>query len=99
MGGSGCGKSTVLRAMVGLLEPASGEIRYGETRFTKGSSDERAQVLRSIGVLYQSGALWSSMTLAENVALPLGEYTRLSPRETLEVAKLKLALVGLRGFE
>jgi len=99
MGGSGCGKSTILRAMVGLLDPASGEIRYGETSFTNGSPEDRQRILRSIGVLYQSGALWSSMTLAENVALPLGEYTRLSPKETLEVARLKLALVGLRGFE
>jgi phospholipid/cholesterol/gamma-HCH transport system ATP-binding protein len=99
MGGSGCGKSTVLRALIGLLEPASGEIRYGRTSFTSASPEERQKLLRSIGVLYQSGALWSSMTLAENVALPLGEYTRLAPKEIEEVASLKLALVGLRGFE
>ena len=99
MGGSGCGKSTVMRAMIGLLEPASGTIRYGETSFTGASPEERYRILRSIGVLYQSGALWSSMTLAENVALPLGEFTRLGPKEIQEVAALKLALVGLRGFE
>ena len=99
MGGSGCGKSTVLRAMIGLLEPTSGEIRYGSKSFTQASHDERQRILRSIGVLYQSGALWSSLTLAENVALPLEEYTRLPPKEIREVAALKLALVGLRGFE
>jgi phospholipid/cholesterol/gamma-HCH transport system ATP-binding protein len=99
MGGSGSGKSTVLRAMIGLLEPAKGDVRYGDQSFTKADTAERQQLLRSIGVLYQSGALWSSMTLAENVALPLGEYTRLSPGERREVAALKLALVGLRGFE
>jgi phospholipid/cholesterol/gamma-HCH transport system ATP-binding protein len=56
-------------------------------------------MLRNVGVLYQSGALWSSMTLAENVGLPLGEFTDLTPREIQEVASLKLALVGLKGFE
>jgi phospholipid/cholesterol/gamma-HCH transport system ATP-binding protein len=99
MGGSGCGKSTVLRALIGLLEPVEGEIRYGSFDFTKASPEERQGILRRIGVLYQSGALWSSMTLAENVGLPLGEYTRLKPDEIREVAALKLALVGLRGFE
>jgi phospholipid/cholesterol/gamma-HCH transport system ATP-binding protein len=99
MGGSGCGKSTVLRALVGLLEPAAGEIFYGKTSFTKAEPGEREAILRRVGVLYQSGALWSSMTLAENVGLPLGEYTGLRPLEIREVASLKLALVGLRGFE
>ena len=99
MGGSGCGKSTVLRALIGLLEPVKGEIRYGSFDFVQASPEERQGILRRIGVLYQSGALWSSMTLAENVGLPLGEYTRLKPDEIREVAALKLALVGLRGFE
>src|SRR2546423_14959876 len=99
MGGSGCGKSTVLRALVGLLEPAAGQVLYGSTNFTDAVPDERERILRSIGVLYQSGALWSSMTLAENIGLPLGEYTRLKPDEIREGAALKLALVGLRGFE
>jgi phospholipid/cholesterol/gamma-HCH transport system ATP-binding protein len=99
MGGSGCGKSTVLRALIGLLEPVKGEIRYGSFDFAQASPEERQGILRRIGVLYQSGALWSSMTLAENVGLPLGEYTRLKPDEIAEVAALKLALVGLRGFE
>ena len=99
MGGSGCGKSTVLRALIGLLEPASGDVSYGTTNFTKAPAEERDRILRRAGVLYQSAALWSSMTLAENVGLPLGEYTELSPAEISEVASLKLALVGLRGFE
>jgi phospholipid/cholesterol/gamma-HCH transport system ATP-binding protein len=99
MGGSGCGKSTLLRHMIGLLEPAAGEICYGKLNFTKAGPKEREQMLRRFGVLYQSGALWGSMTLAENVGLPLEEFTDLSPREVRQVAVLKLALVGLRGFE
>lgn len=99
MGGSGCGKSTLLRHLIGLNTPAEGEIFYGTESFTGASDARRAEMLRSVGVLYQSGALWSSMTLAENVALPLGEFTDLSPAEIREVAELKLALVGLAGFE
>jgi phospholipid/cholesterol/gamma-HCH transport system ATP-binding protein len=99
MGGSGSGKSTVLRSLIGLLPPASGEILYGDRSFTAAEPGERERILRRIGVLYQSGALWSSMTLAENVGLPLGEYTKLAPGEIRDVATLKLSLVGLRGFE
>jgi phospholipid/cholesterol/gamma-HCH transport system ATP-binding protein len=99
MGGSGTGKSTVLRHLIGLNEPARGEIFYGDVNFTAGDPATRQRILRGVGVLYQSGALWSSMTLADNVALPLEEYTGLTPREMREVASLKLALVGLKGFE
>jgi len=99
MGGSGCGKSTLLRHMIGLIEPARGEIFYDEMNFTKAPPEQREKILRRFGVLYQSGALWSSMTLAENIGLPLGEFTDLSPSEIGEVAALKLALVGLKGFE
>jgi len=99
MGGSGCGKSTLLRHLIGLKEPARGEVYYGDESFTAAGPERRAEMLRGIGVLYQSGALWSSMTLAENVALPLGEFTDLRPDEIREVATLKLALVGLAGFE
>jgi len=99
MGGSGSGKSTLLRHLIGLNEPAAGEIFYGEDSFTRAAPEARERMLRRFGVLYQSGALFSSLTLAENVGLPLGEYTRLSPAEIREVAALKLALVGLRGFE
>ncbi len=99
MGGSGCGKSTLLRHLIGLKEPAGGEIFYGRESFSGADPGKRREMIRRIGVLYQSGALWSSMTLAENVALPLGEFTRLRPSEIREVAALKLALVGLAGFE
>src|SRR5580692_1742319 len=99
MGGSGCGKSTVLRHLIGLKEPAAGEIIYGDINFTQATPEQREALLRRFGVLYQSGALWSSMTLAENVGLPLGEFTDLSDEEIHEVASLKLALVGLKGFE
>src|SRR6266436_4737255 len=99
MGGSGSGKSTLLRHMLGLIEPAKGEVLYGDFNFTKGEPEQREEMLRHFGVLYQSGALWSSMTLAENVGLPLGEFTDLSQSEIRDVAALKLALVGLKGFE
>jgi phospholipid/cholesterol/gamma-HCH transport system ATP-binding protein len=99
MGGSGSGKSVLVRHMLGLLEPARGEVLYNGRSFTKADPSQRDEMLRRIGILYQRNALWSSMTLAENVALPLREYTRLSPAEIREVAALKLALVGLRGFE
>jgi phospholipid/cholesterol/gamma-HCH transport system ATP-binding protein len=99
MGGSGCGKSTLLRHLLGLIEPAKGEIWYGTENFTRAEPAVRQEMLRRFGVLYQSGALWSSMTLAENIGLPLGEYTDLTPAQIREIAALKLALVGLKGFE
>jgi len=99
MGGSGSGKSTLLRHLIGLNEAAEGEIFYDHENFTKADPDKRQEMVRRMGVLFQSGALWSSMTLAENVGLPLGEYTDLSPAEIREVASLKLSLVGLKGFE
>jgi phospholipid/cholesterol/gamma-HCH transport system ATP-binding protein len=99
MGASGCGKSTLLRHLLGLKEPARGEILYDGVNFTTAPPEEREAMLRRFGVLYQSGALWSSMTLAENIGLPLGEFTDLSPPEIREIAMLKLALVGLKGFE
>ncbi len=99
MGGSGCGKSTLMRHMIGLIEPAAGEVLYDGKSFTKAGPEQREAMLRRFGVLYQGGALWSSMTLAENIGLPLGEFTDLSPAEIRAVAALKLALVGLSGFE
>jgi phospholipid/cholesterol/gamma-HCH transport system ATP-binding protein len=99
MGGSGCGKSTLLRHMIGLKPPAKGSVFYEEVDFWQASPEERDSIMRGIGVLYQKGALWSSMTLAENVALPLREYTDLSSRQIDELVALKLALVGLAGFE
>ena len=99
MGGSGCGKSTLLRHLIGLLRPAKGEVLYDGQNFWAATPEGREHMMRRFGVLYQSGALWSSMTLAENVALPLGEYTDLRPAEIRDVVSLKLALVGLAGFE
>jgi len=89
MGGSGSGKSTLLRHMLGLIVPAKGEIWYGNFDFTKGEPEQREEMLRHFGVLYQGGALWSSMTLAENVGLPLGQFTDLSQSEIAEVAVSK----------
>jgi phospholipid/cholesterol/gamma-HCH transport system ATP-binding protein len=99
MGGSGCGKSTLLRHMVGLQRPVSGEVFYRDVDFWGSKPAVRERIMRRFGVLYQGGALWSSMTLVENVALPLEEYTDLGPKEIRELASLKLALVGLVGFE
>ena len=99
MGGSGSGKSTLLRNLLGLEEPTTGEIFYGADNFTGADPDQRKRMLRRFGVLYQSGALWSSMTLLENVCLPLAQFTDLSAGEIREVAALKLALVGLKGSE
>src|SRR6266849_7002378 len=99
MGASGCGKSTVLRNLIGLDEPAKGDVFYGDGNFTRAAAGEREAILRRVGVLYQSGALWSSMTLAENVGFPLEVYTDLTRDEIRDVASLKLALVGLEGFE
>ncbi|CAO3424431.1 ABC transporter ATP-binding protein [Azospirillum doebereinerae] len=99
MGDSGCGKSTMLKHMIGLIRPARGDVLYDGASFWAGDLDQRMEASRRFGVLFQSGALWSSMTLAENVALPLGLHTTLGAREVAELVRLKLALVGLRGFE
>ena len=99
MGGSGCGKSTLLRHLIGLQEPASGEIFYDDENFTAAGPGERVKFIRRFGVMYQSGALWSSLTLAENVALPLEEYTGLSPMAIRDLVSYKLSLVGLSGYE
>jgi phospholipid/cholesterol/gamma-HCH transport system ATP-binding protein len=99
MGGSGCGKSTLMRHMVGLKSPATGNVLYEEVNFWGQDPVERERMMRRFGILYQSGALWSSMTLAENVILPLEEYGNMSPRQMQAVATFKLSLVGLAGFE
>src|SRR5215472_801226 len=78
MGNSGCGKSTLLRHLIGLQEPAAGEILYGGLSFSRADDETRQTVMRSFGVLYQGNALWTSMTLAENVGLPLTQFTDLS---------------------
>ena len=99
MGGSGCGKSTLLKHLIGLMRPSRGKIYYGQQSFWDASASERDQLVRCTGVLYQSGALWSSLTLAENIALPLHEYTDLSTQTIQEIVSMKLALVGLAGYD
>jgi len=99
MGGSGCGKTTLLRHLVGLREPARGQVFFGEVNFWESAKEEQEHIMRQFGILYQSGALWSSMTLAENIALPLREYSDLDEAAIREIASLKLSLVGLKGFE
>jgi phospholipid/cholesterol/gamma-HCH transport system ATP-binding protein len=99
MGGSGCGKSTLLRHMIGLHKPAKGTICYGKTDFWGADDADRLKIIKNFGVLYQQGALWSSLTLAENIMVPLEEYMDLNLKEMRDVASLKLALVGLSGFE
>ena len=98
MGGSGCGKSTLLKTMIGLKRPAEGDVYYDGQPFWQADSAGQAALKRKFGTLFQSGALWSSMTLAENIGLALNQYTDLGPREIREVAEYKLMLVGLAGF-
>ena len=99
MGGSGCGKSTLLKVMIGLKEPATGDIYYDGSPFWTSEESSRDVTKRTFGTLFQSGALWSSMTLAENIGLALRQYTSLGDAEIREIAAYKLMLVGLAGFE
>jgi phospholipid/cholesterol/gamma-HCH transport system ATP-binding protein len=99
MGDSGCGKSTLMRHMIGLQRPAAGRVLYRGEDFWRADEDEQERLQRGFGVLYQTAALFSSMTLVENVSLPLVEYSDLDREQVREVAGLKLALVGLAGFE
>ena len=99
MGGSGCGKSTLLKSMIGLKQPKTGDIAFDGVPFWSSPTEQRESLKRSFGVLFQSGALWSAMTLAENIGLALKQYTDLPDKAIREVASYKLALVGLAGFE
>ncbi len=99
MGASGCGKSTLLRHLIGLSEPIRGEIRYSDRLLTGAPPAERAEILRDGGVLFQGSALWSELTVEENVALPLEQLTDLGRAEARALARLKLGLVGLTGTE
>lgn len=98
MGGSGCGKSSLLRVLTGLVPIAKGEVIVDGVDFARAKQAARDKIMQRCGILYQSGALFSSMTLAENIALPLQQYTNYSPKLIDELVELKLALVGLRGF-
>ena len=99
IGGSGCGKSTLLRHLVGLNTPPKGAVKFFGQPFSGADLAARRATLKTFGMLFQGGALWTSLTLRDNVALPLEEYTTLSRREIQEIATLKLAQVGLGGFE
>ena len=98
LGGSGSGKSTLLKHMIGLLEPIGGSVFIDGDDIVSATGDARRAILRRIGVMYQSGALFGSMTLAENVRLPLEEYTDLEADEIELIARMKLSLVGLGLF-
>lgn len=99
MGGSGCGKSSMLRVLTGLLPPLGGDVFIDGVNIAKASATQMEEIRKKSGILYQSGALFSSMTLAENIALPLQQYSNYSAAEIKELASLKLSLVGLAGFD
>jgi phospholipid/cholesterol/gamma-HCH transport system ATP-binding protein len=98
MGGSGCGKSTLLKHMIGLYRPFEGTIAFNDESLWDATEKRRQDMMQSFGVSYQAGALVSSLTLAQNVSMPLELYTKLSAAEILELADLKLDMVGLAGF-
>ena len=99
MGGSGCGKSTLLRHLIGIKPPQAGHVFFDGMDLWEAPARVRDRMLLKMGILYQSGALWSSMTLAENISLTLSAHTKLQRKEIAELVSLKLALVGLAGFE
>ena len=98
MGESGCGKSTLLKHLIGLNPPSAGEVVFLGRDFSAARGPERHEIQKRFGVLYQSGALWSSLTVAENVALPLIEHTALDKTMIDEMVMLKLALVRMDAF-
>ncbi|MCL4216749.1 MAG: ABC transporter ATP-binding protein [Candidatus Hydrogenedentes bacterium] len=99
LGGSGCGKSTLLRNLVGLMRPSSGHIRINGQDITAMADEERVQVRKRLGMCFQGSALFNSMSVGDNVALPLREHTKLEESTIDIMTKIKLGLVGLAGFE
>lgn len=99
MGASGCGKSSMLRVLTGLVQPVQGEVLINGKNLATADDAEKIAIMKKCGVMYQSGALFSSMTLKENVAMPLELYSTYSPKEISEIASYKLALTGLGGFD
>lgn len=95
MGGSGCGKSTLLKSMIGLLPPQAGDFFVKGENYWRSPKSHRTEIARNFGVLFQSSALWSSMTVGENIALPLQLFTHLSPIMIQRLVELKLGLVGM----
>ena len=99
LGGSGCGKSTLLRNLVGLMRPYSGRIMFDGQDFTAMNDDERVNVRKKMGMCFQGSALFGSMSVGDNVAMPLREHTRLEESTIDIMVKIKLELVGLGGYE
>jgi len=99
LGGSGCGKSTLLKHLIGLIPPLSGQIRIDGEDISNCNETTFKKILRKIGVLYQSTALFGSMTIAENVSLPIKEYTDLPQKSVDTLVKMKLNMVNLKGYE
>lgn len=99
VGGSGCGKSTLLKHMIGLLRPAAGRVLIGKTDIAAAGDEELNRIRKEIGVLFQADALLGSMTLGENVALPLTSVSGISPATVKSLVRLKLAMVNLAGYE
>ena len=99
LGGSGCGKSTLLKHLIGLSSPLSGQIRIDGEDISNCNETTFKKILRKIGVLYQSTALFGSMTIAENVSLPIKEYTDLPQKSVDTLVKMKLNMVNLKGYE
>ena len=99
MGASGCGKSSMLRVLTGLVTPVKGDVLIDGKEFTKADINTKNEIMKECGVMYQSGALFSSMTLKQNVALPLELYSNYTEKEISDIASYKLALTGLGGFD